>query len=100
MAAVTLTKGTTTTETLPSTSGNRRRVVMPDVPHVAIQIYSASECYLERSSQTDDTAKGSDFETIPAGTLWTRYIGRGECAVSGSTGDQVVELTPVEGIGL
>lgn len=96
MAAVTLTLNTPQRETLPSTGDNVRRVIMPDVPHGYLRIYSTAEVKLELGDVTDDAAIGSAYETLPASQVHTRYIGRGECGVASSTSSAVVELTPLE----
>ena len=92
---------TPTTITCSSTPGQRRRVVMPDRPHTTIFLYHASAVlYYEPVDADDESATGSGIETIPAGTQWSRLVGRGEFALSSDTADAAVEATVVEGIGL
>jgi len=95
MAAVTLTRNTPTSDALPA-AGTRRRVVLPGMPHPALRIWSASEVYVELTDAADGSSSGTADHVIPPGTTVEIPIGRGECAVSASTGSQSVVLTAVE----
>lgn len=91
MAAVTLTMHTPAQNTGESAANKRRRVVMPAGARW-LTIYSASACYLEWVDAADAGDIGTAYLTIAAGATTTLPMRRGECAVSGSAGSQVIEL--------
>lgn len=102
MAAQTLTEiNTPVAITCSSTTGNRRRVILPERPHLGLQLYHPTAIlYYEPLDADDESAKGSAVETIPAGTLWSRRVSRGEFALSSDTADAAAEAQLVEGVGL
>ena len=103
MAAKTFTNsevdGAVVEETLSSTAGNRRRIVMPTAySHAYLHIFAPSGGYvrLERGDFADDTAADADdYEEIAAGTSRVCYIGRGECAISSDASSAEVKLAVV-----
>lgn len=85
MAAASLSVGVPAEVTLSATAGNRRRVEF-NAPHQHLELFHATaELYVELVDEADESASGSSVLTIPAGTIWSRYIGRGEVAVSSDT---------------
>lgn len=95
MAAVTLVGMTPAINTLPSTALKARRIVMPE-GYQYLRIYSTSDCYLERIDTTDGADRAASYETVPAGVSTIKYIGRGECGISGADVSQVIEITAIQ----
>ena len=94
MAACQLTINAPKRETLPSTIGNRRKFIAPTSgTPVWYRIRSTAELYLERIDADDDTAKGTDYETIAAATERIVAIRRGEFCLSSGSASAVVEVT-------
>lgn len=102
MAAVTLTYNTPVLDTSESTANKRRRVVMPtSYSHLWLRVYQPdNDCYVELVDAADAGDRGSNYETVPAGTQRWIYIGRGECAVSCAGTSAAVQLTAVAAEGI
>lgn len=95
VAAVTLDLLTPTTNTLPVSTSERRRVVMPSpAPQSRLRVFSASECYVELVDAADESASGTPAYTIPPGAdTVIECLGGNALAITGSTASQSVRLT-------
>jgi hypothetical protein len=100
MAAVQLTMNTPTRDTSESTPSTRRRYLAPTSGAPTwYRIFSAAELYLERADVADASARGSAYETLPAGVVHVVAIRRGEFGLSCGSASTAVEVTALSRIG-